>query len=143
MIFPMRGSERSGLVSLEAKKKRGQLLVSLLAVDVPMPASMGGEQRVYVEGGPKAYSRGGVLDELRRTFLAALSSEEAAEVEEAEEEEAEARVAGLKAAITEGGGGTGGRQGMFAWERASAAVGRWIRGGSAALGQRPAGGSGS
>jgi hypothetical protein len=64
MLFPLRGTDRRGLVSVEAKKKGGQLKMSLLAVDVPMPASLGGEQRVYVEGGPRAYARGNVLDEV-------------------------------------------------------------------------------
>ena len=69
MIFPLKGTDRKGLVSLEAKKRRGTLKLSLLAVDVPLPASQGGEQRVYIQGGPKAYERGGVLNELRRPFL--------------------------------------------------------------------------
>ena len=90
MIFPLKGSERQGLVSVEAKKKAGHLKMTLLAVDVPMPAALGGEQRLFIEGGPKAYSRGGVLDELRRPFLAALTSEDAAEEEDEAEEQREA-----------------------------------------------------
>ncbi|KAI8101238.1 hypothetical protein M9435_001346 [Picochlorum sp. BPE23] len=86
MIFPLRGSERKGLVSLEAKNRKGKVTLSLLAVDVPMPASMGGEQRIYIEGGIKAYDRGGVLNELRRPFLSALSTEDAAEEEDDAEE---------------------------------------------------------
>lgn len=91
MLFPLRGSERRGLVSVEAKKKGGQLRIGLLAVDVPMPASLGGEQRVYVEGGPKAYARGNVLDELRKPFLAAIGSQESGDAEDEAEDEAEAR----------------------------------------------------
>ena len=92
MIFPLKGTERRGLVSLEAKKRAGKLKLSLLAVDVPMPAVLGGEQRVYLEGGPKAYSRGGVLDELRRPFLSAIASDDQAEeADEAEEEEEKRR----------------------------------------------------
>lgn len=106
MIFPLRGTERRGLVSVEAKKRHGELKMSLLAVDVPLPQALGGEQRVYVEGGPKSYARGGVLDELRRPFLAAITSQEAAEAEdEAEEatEERRARIEATIAAPVEGG----------------------------------------
>lgn len=39
----------------------------LLAVDVPCAA--GGEQRIYLEGGPALYERGGVLGELREPFI--------------------------------------------------------------------------
>ena len=92
MIFPLKGADRKGLVSLEAKKRRGKMRLSLLALDVPLPASMGGEQRIYIEGGPKAYDRGGVLNELRRPFLSALTSEEAAEEEDDAQEEEEERL---------------------------------------------------
>lgn len=100
MIFPLRGSERRGLVSVEAKKKGGRLRMTLLAVDVPMPAALGGEQRLFIEGGPRAYSRGGVLDELRRPFLAALTSEESVEAEEEAEEQREQRLAAIEARET-------------------------------------------
>ena len=92
MIFPLKGADRKGLVSLEAKKRRGKMRLSLLALDVPLPASMGGEQRIYIEGGPKAYDRGGVLNELRRPFLSALTSEDAADEEEDAQEEEEERL---------------------------------------------------
>jgi len=101
MIFPLKGTERRGLVSVEAKKKRGAMKMTLLAVDVPMPQALGGEQRLYIVGGPAAYSRGSVLDELRRPFLAALSSEEMVEAEEEAEEEQEERQAALNDAIAE------------------------------------------
>ena len=95
MIFPLKGTERKGLVSVVAKKRRGELRLTLLAVDVPQPEALGGEQRIYIHGGPAVYARGGVLDELRRPLLAALTSEEAeatAEVEEELEEQRRAEV---------------------------------------------------
>ena len=58
-----------------------------------MPAAMGGEQRIYIEGGIKAYDRGGVLNELRRPFLSALSTEDAAEEEDEDAEELQRREA--------------------------------------------------
>jgi hypothetical protein len=134
MIFPLRGADRRGLVSLEAKKKRGALRVTLLAVDVPLPAALGGEQRVYVEGGPRTYSRGGVLDELRKPFLAALTSEEAAEAEEEAEDAAEERAHRLRAAAAEEAGGAAAageaplKQGMYFYERLYFAVKRRLAG---------------
>lgn len=87
MIFPLKGAERRGLVSLEAKKRHGNLQIKLLAVDVPCAA--GGEQRIYVEGGPGLYERGGVLGVLRDPFIRALSMEEAFIAEDEAEEAAE------------------------------------------------------
>jgi hypothetical protein len=134
MLFPLRGTDRRGLVSVEAKKKGGQLKMSLLAVDVPMPASLGGEQRVYVEGGPRAYARGNVLDELRKPFLAALGSQESGDAEDEAEDEAEARQKEA-AAITAlppspGPASTGTQQGdedqSKAYSRAYAAAKEWV-----------------
>lgn len=101
MMFPLTGSERKGLVSLEAKKNRsGKLVLSLLAVDVAGERSSilgrrtaesdGPYDRIYIEGGIKQYERGNVLNELRKPFLNALKTDwqDAAEVED-EEREAE------------------------------------------------------
>lgn len=127
MIFPLRGTERRGLASIEAKKRRGELIFKLIAVDVPLPEALGGEQRVYVEGGPKVYARGGVLDELRRPFLAALGSEEATEAEEEREDEEIERKAKVEAVLQN----TPEKQqssGMHAYERAYLALRRWLQG---------------
>ena len=105
MMFPLKGSERKGLVSLEAKKNRsGKLVLSLLAVDVARERSslLGGQRteddtpydRIYIEGGIKQYERGNVLNELRKPFLNALKTDwqEVAEVEDDEiEKEIEKR----------------------------------------------------
>lgn len=45
----------------------GHLHFKLLAVDVPSVA--GGEQRIFLEGGPSLYERGGVLQVLRDPFV--------------------------------------------------------------------------
>ena len=45
----------------------GELRFKLLAVDVPCVS--GGEQRIYLEGGPALYERGGVLSVLRDPFI--------------------------------------------------------------------------
>lgn len=46
---------------------QGQYVFKLIAVDVPTLS--GDEQRIFIEGGPAIYSRGGILDELRDPFL--------------------------------------------------------------------------
>ncbi|EFN54793.1 hypothetical protein CHLNCDRAFT_134758 [Chlorella variabilis] len=89
MIFPLKGSERRGLASLEAKKRHGQLRFVLLAVDVPSVA--GGEQRIFLQGGPALYDRGGVLDVLRDPFIRALSMEDVFMAEDEAEDTQEER----------------------------------------------------
>ncbi|GAB4818947.1 hypothetical protein N2152v2_005993 [Parachlorella kessleri] len=85
MIFPLKGSERRGLVSLEAKKRRGRYNFKLLAVDVP--SAVGGEQRIFLQGDEAVYSRGGVLAELRDPFTRAMSLQDAYHLEDAAEEQ--------------------------------------------------------
>ncbi|KAL4452340.1 hypothetical protein ABPG75_008002 [Micractinium tetrahymenae] len=132
MIFPLKGAERRGLVSLEAKKRHGQLRFKLLAVDVPCAA--GGEQRIFLEGGPSLYERGGVLSVLRDPFIRALSMEEAFlaedEAEDAAEERERAAAASAAAAtaaakqpkpMDQGGG-------LYFWEKVElGAKQRWAK----------------
>ncbi|MEW5302086.1 MAG: hypothetical protein WDW36_004896 [Sanguina aurantia] len=75
MIFPLTGRERTGMVSMEAKKKQGRYVWKLLAVDIrPAGATLhtsgasgahtasGGNpdgERIYVEGDLATYKRGG------------------------------------------------------------------------------------
>ncbi|CAG9466218.1 unnamed protein product [Pedinophyceae sp. YPF-701] len=87
MIFPVRGSERRGLVTLEAKRRHGRYQMKLLAVDVP--AAAGGDQRLYLEGGEAVFQRGGVLSELRDPFLRALAMKETYDREDEQEDEEE------------------------------------------------------
>lgn len=67
MIFPLHGAEKKGLVSLEAKKRRGKYEFKLLAIDIPTAA--GPDQRLFVVGGQTIYDRGGILNELRDPFV--------------------------------------------------------------------------
>jgi len=111
MIFPLKGTDKRGLVSLEAKKRKasrqlddagthdfaqmlkwwlkqvlpiaynhrhrqaptssdslqGKYGFKLLAVDVP--TAEGAEQRLFLDGDDKLYTRGGVMSELRDPFL--------------------------------------------------------------------------
>ncbi|CAL8462998.1 g2532 [Coccomyxa elongata] len=128
MIFPLTGTERRGLVSLEAKKIKGRYVFKLLAVDVPSAA--GPEQRIYLEGDERMYNRGSVMRELRDPFLNALSMREAYEaedeVDDAAEEAAEAQAQRSRAAQRAAGNLPADDQGMYFHERTYWAVRRWV-----------------
>ncbi|KAL5711529.1 hypothetical protein ACHQM5_021973 [Ranunculus cassubicifolius] len=89
LIFPIRGSERKGLVSVEVKKKKGQYDMKLLAVDVPMLS--GPDQRFYLIGDEVEYKvGGGLISELRDPIVKAMAAEkefEALDDKEDEEDE--------------------------------------------------------
>lgn len=87
LIFPIRGSERRGLVSVEVKKKKGQYDYKLLAVDVPM--STGPDQRLYLIGDEEEYKvGGGLISQLRDPVLKAMAAtKEFDDLDEIEEEE--------------------------------------------------------
>ncbi|KAL3151955.1 hypothetical protein ABBQ32_001080 [Trebouxia sp. C0010 RCD-2024] len=87
MIFPLKGTDKRGLVSLEAKKRQGRYSFKLLAVDVPTAA--GAEQRLFVDGDEKLYMRGGVMSELRDPFLRAISMQHTYEAEDEVDEAAD------------------------------------------------------
>ena len=78
MMFPLKGPEKKGLVSLEAKKdKHGKLVLKLLALDIPSFSSPRDQaqtqyDRVYIEGGAKEYERGNILNDLRIPTLSAM-----------------------------------------------------------------------
>ncbi|KAI4325992.1 hypothetical protein MLD38_031351 [Melastoma candidum] len=87
LIFPIRGSERRGLVSVEVKKKNGQHDMKLLAIDIPM--STGPDQRLFLIGDEEEYKiGGGLISELRDPVLKAMAATKEFDVlDEIEEEE--------------------------------------------------------
>ncbi|KAL0026403.1 hypothetical protein WJX79_006830 [Trebouxia sp. C0005] len=87
MIFPLKGTDKRGLVSLEAKKRKGKYGFKLLAVDVP--TAEGAEQRLFLDGDDKLYTRGGVMSELRDPFLRAISMQHTYEAEDEVDEAAD------------------------------------------------------
>ncbi|ONK62720.1 uncharacterized protein A4U43_C07F7400 [Asparagus officinalis] len=91
LIFPIRGSERKGLVSVEAKKKKGQYDIKLLAVDIPM--LQGPDQRIFIIGDEEEYKiGGGLISELRDPIVKAMAAEkEFEDLDQKEEEEDEER----------------------------------------------------
>ncbi|KAL9662790.1 hypothetical protein QQ045_027624 [Rhodiola kirilowii] len=73
LIFPIRGSERKGLVSVEVKKRKGEYDMKLLAIDIPMAG--GPEQRLYLIGDEEEYKvGGGLIAELRDPVVKAMAA---------------------------------------------------------------------
>ncbi|XP_078445151.1 uncharacterized protein LOC144714304 [Wolffia australiana] len=90
LIFPIKGSERRGLVSVEAKKKNGQYDIKLLAVDIPMAA--GTDQRIFLIGDEVEYRvGGGLISELRDPIVMAMAAEKEFEDQDLREEEEDER----------------------------------------------------
>ncbi|XP_002520894.2 uncharacterized protein LOC8276632 [Ricinus communis] len=92
LIFPIRGSERKGLVSVEVKKKKGQYDMKLLAVDIPMAS--GPDQRLFLIGDEDEYKvGGGLIAELRDPVVKAMAAskefDDLDDIEEAEDAERE------------------------------------------------------
>lgn len=87
LIFPIRGSERKGLVSVEVKNKKGQYDMKLLAVDIPMAS--GPDQRLFLIGDDEEYKvGGGLISELRDPVVKAMAaSKEFDDRDELEDEE--------------------------------------------------------
>uniref|UniRef100_A0A803MJJ5 Uncharacterized protein n=1 Tax=Chenopodium quinoa TaxID=63459 RepID=A0A803MJJ5_CHEQI len=99
LIFPIRGSERKGLVSVQVKKKDGKYDVKLLAVDIPMAS--GPDQRLFLIGDEEEYRiGGGLIGELRdpvvRAMAASKELEERDDIEAEEDEERELQEAERK-----------------------------------------------
>ncbi|GMI70220.1 AtTim21-like 1 [Hibiscus trionum] len=59
LIFPIQGSEKNGLVSVEVKKNKGEYVMKLLAVDIPMAS--GPDQQLFLIGDEGEYKVGGGL----------------------------------------------------------------------------------
>uniref|UniRef100_A0A1J3FV74 Import inner membrane translocase subunit n=1 Tax=Noccaea caerulescens TaxID=107243 RepID=A0A1J3FV74_NOCCA len=73
LLFPVQGSERKGLVSVEVKKKKGQYDMKLLAVDIPMAS--GPDQRLFLVGDEEEYRvGGGLISELRDPVVKAMAA---------------------------------------------------------------------
>ncbi|KAL9258588.1 hypothetical protein AKJ16_DCAP05491 [Drosera capensis] len=87
LIFPIVGSERRGLVSVEVKKKKGKHDMKLLAVDIPVAS--GPDQRLFLIGDEEEYRiGGGLIGELRDpVFRAMAATKEFEELDTVEEDE--------------------------------------------------------
>lgn len=87
LIFPVQGSERKGLVSVEVKKKKGEYDMKLLAVDIPMAS--GPDQRLFLIGDEEEYKvGGGLISMLRDPVVKAMAAtKEFDDLDQIEEEE--------------------------------------------------------
>ncbi|KAJ7548834.1 hypothetical protein O6H91_07G029200 [Diphasiastrum complanatum] len=85
LIFPVQGSEKRGLVSLETKKKKGQYHFKLLAVDIP---TAGADQRLYLIGDEDEYKiAGGLISELRDPIVKAMAAQSEFDAQDEKEDE--------------------------------------------------------
>lgn len=87
LIFPIRGSERKGLVSVGVKNKKGQYDIKLLAVDIPMAS--GPDQRLFLVGDEEEYGvGGGLISQLRDPVVKVMAAtKEFDDLDRIEEEE--------------------------------------------------------
>ncbi|XWS65634.1 hypothetical protein CRYUN_Cryun05aG0130700 [Craigia yunnanensis] len=87
LIFPIQGSERKGLVSVEVKKNKGEYDMKLLAVDIPMVS--GPDQRLFLIGDEEEYKvGGGLISELRDPVVKAMAAtKEFEDLDQMEEED--------------------------------------------------------
>ncbi|KAI3519637.1 hypothetical protein L1887_08852 [Cichorium endivia] len=89
LIFPIRGAEMKGLVSVEVKNKSGQYDMKLLSVDIPM--ATGPDQRLFLIGDEEEYRvGGGLISELRDPVVKAMAAAkefEARDIKEDKEDE--------------------------------------------------------
>ncbi|XP_024541133.1 uncharacterized protein LOC9648181 [Selaginella moellendorffii] len=93
LIFPIQGSEKRGLVSIETKKKQGQYDFKLLAVDIA-----GHEGRIYVAGDEAEYKiGGGLIAELRDPIVKAMAAQNEFEAQDDKEEKEMEEAPALKA----------------------------------------------
>ncbi|PSS34402.1 Mitochondrial import inner membrane translocase subunit Tim21 like [Actinidia chinensis var. chinensis] len=89
LLFPIQGSERKGLVSVEVKKKKGQYDMKLLAVDIPM--ATGPDQRIFLIGDGEEYRvGGGLINELRDPVVKAMAATKEFEDRDEREDEEDA-----------------------------------------------------
>ncbi|XP_051121580.1 uncharacterized protein LOC127244988 [Andrographis paniculata] len=89
LVFPIRGSERNGLVSFQVKKKNGQYDMKLLAVDIQMAS--GPDQRLFLIGDRQEFGiGGGLMSALRNPVMKALAKADEFEAEDEREDEEDA-----------------------------------------------------
>ena len=110
VAFALRGTRKTGIVSMATKKWGGAYSIPLLALEVE---SLDGETyRVFLDGGAKEYEASGVLASLREPLRASISEEmkrlkadaDALEAEILSREAARRRIETAPKPLDEGGG---------------------------------------
>ncbi|KAI3704970.1 hypothetical protein L1987_75200 [Smallanthus sonchifolius] len=90
LIFPIRGAEMKGLVSVEVKNKKGQYDMKLLSVDIPM--ATGPDQRLFLIGDEEEYRvGGGLISELRDPVVKAMAAAKEFEARDIKEDNEDAQ----------------------------------------------------
>jgi len=139
-VFAVEGSQRRALASVDAKKRGGELVFRVLALDFPVVSDRSSassttatttteHRRIFLEGDESGFARGGVLAALRCALVNASAAkgafDAADDVDDAAEEAqraallraadavrlAEAERRLRRAVVVEGGGGGGGGDG--------------------------------
>ncbi|KAI3748933.1 hypothetical protein L6452_12375 [Arctium lappa] len=89
LIFPIRGAEMKGLVSVEVKNKKGKYDMKLLSVDIPM--ATGPDQRLFLIGDEEEYRvGGGLISELRDPVVKAMAAAKEFEARDIKEDKEDA-----------------------------------------------------
>ncbi|XP_071707937.1 uncharacterized protein [Rutidosis leptorrhynchoides] len=89
LIFPIRGAEMKGLVSVEVKNKKGQYDMKLLSVDIPM--ATGPDKRIFLVGDEEEYRvGGGIISELRDPVVKAMAAAKEFEARDIKEDKEDA-----------------------------------------------------
>ena len=110
VAFALRGTRKTGIVSMATKKWGGAYSIPLLALEVE---SLNGETyRVFLDGGAKEYEASGVLASLREPLRASISEEmkrlkadaDALEAETLSREVVKRRVETAPKTLDQGGG---------------------------------------
>ncbi|KAK1421371.1 hypothetical protein QVD17_23654 [Tagetes erecta] len=90
LIFPIRGAEMKGLVSVEVKNKKGKYDMKLLSVDIPM--ATGPDQRLFLIGDEEEYRvGGGLISELRDPVVKAMAAAKEFEARDIKEDNEDAQ----------------------------------------------------
>ncbi|KAD5961533.1 hypothetical protein R6Q59_014306 [Mikania micrantha] len=90
LIFPIRGAEMKGLVSVEVKNKKGKYDMKLLSVDLPM--ATGPDQRLFLIGDEEEYRiGGGLISELRDPVVKAMAAAKEFEARDIKEDKEDAQ----------------------------------------------------
>ncbi|KAI3808950.1 hypothetical protein L1987_24913 [Smallanthus sonchifolius] len=90
LIFPIRGAEMKGLVSVEVKNKKAKYDMKLLSVDIPM--ATGPDQRLFLIGDEEEYRvGGGLISELRDPVVKAMAAAKEFEARDIKEDNEDAQ----------------------------------------------------
>lgn len=107
MLFPVKGSAMQGLVAVEARKRKGKLMLKSVTMD---PSTVpDGSQRIIIQGCQSEGTESEVMAALRSSMLRSLDAKPAYDAED-DSEDALEKEANTPKPLSQGGG-------MYPWER--------------------------